>query len=508
MCIPQFLNPDLSEVKLGDGTLKKVFILLSILLVSTAYFLFDSVTVEASSNSPTVYVKIHRIQKVDDIEGFLEGEADWRFFIWVWDGKEWLSVEETVERNRDDALIDKTYTFTVKTTLTYIHIALVDDDTLTLWDLADISSYPGGGIDNWEGGRVPRAAEYQGTYNLKTNLLTGDQVIAEGGYYKTSGDYDGSVDVDENDANIWFMVWDNYDPPKADAGPDQRVKTGDKVNFDGTNSRASEGSSIVRYEWDFESDGKFDAEGMRTSYSYARKGVYTVTLRVTDDLGESDTDTCIVVVENRPPTASFTYSPSNPTIRDTISFYDTSTDLDGSVVSWYWDFGDGATSTERNPIHKYSDKGSFIVRLTVTDNDGDKDSTTKIVTIVNLPPTADFAYSPSEPVENQEIQFTDRSSDPEGKLVSWSWDFGDGYRSTSQNPTHKYIKAGTYMVTLTVTDDEGVSSTKSITITVLTPPFWTQAWFYGLVLGAICITLAVIIMVKRRPMPKTVEKPN
>lgn len=132
----------------------------------------------------------------------------------------------------------------------------------------------------------------------------------------------------------------------------------------------------------------------------------------------------------------------------------------------------------------------------------------KIVTIVNLPPTADFAYSPSEPVENQEIQFTDRSSDPEGKLVSWSWDFGDGYRSTSQNPTHKYIKAGTYMVTLTVTDDEGVSSTKSITITVLTPPFWTQAWFYGLVLGAICITLAVIIMVKRRPMPKTVEKPN
>jgi hypothetical protein len=99
--------------------LKKVFILLSILLIFTAHFLFNSVTVKASPNSPTVYVKIHRIQKVDDIEGFLEGEADWHLFIWVWNGEEWLSAEETVERNKDDALVDKTYTFTVKTTLTY-----------------------------------------------------------------------------------------------------------------------------------------------------------------------------------------------------------------------------------------------------------------------------------------------------------------------------------------------------------------------------------------------------
>jgi PKD repeat protein len=131
-----------------------------------------------------------------------------------------------------------------------------------------------------------------------------------------------------------------------------------------------------------------------------------------------------------------------------------------------------------------------------------------MVRIANLSPTADFTFSPSEPVENQEIQFTDRSSDSEGKLASWNWDFGDGYKSTSQNPTHKYAKAGTYTVTLTVTDDEGVSNTKSIAITVLTPPFWTQAWFYGLVLGTVCITLVVIIMAKRRSKPKTVEKPK
>jgi len=366
-----------------------------------------------------------------------------------------LSVNATAKSNEDDVVVDKTYTFSVKTTKIYVYIALIDDDSLTYYDLADVSGYSGGGIDDWEGGAVPRGAEYQGSYNLKTNELAGDPIVIEGGYYKTSGDYDGSIGIDENDASIWFMIWDNYDVPKADAGPDQTVKTGEKVNFDGSNSRASEGSSIVKYEWDFESDGKFDAEGAKANYAYNRKVVYTVTLRVTDDLGETDTDVCIVTVQNRPPTASFTYSPSSPTIRDTVSFYDTSNDPDGSITSWYWDFGDGSTSTDRNPTHKYSDKGVYTVKLIVTDNDGDQGSTTRMIRIVNLAPTADFTYSPSEPIEGQDIQFTDKSLDPEGKLVSWSWDFGDGYKSTSQNPTHRYTKAGTYTVTLTVADDEG-----------------------------------------------------
>ncbi|MEM2998506.1 MAG: PKD domain-containing protein [Thermoproteota archaeon] len=211
---------------------------------------------------------------------------------------------------------------------------------------------------------------------------------------------------------------------------------------------------------------------------------------------------------NKPPIASFTYLPSIPTIRDVVNFYDASNDPDGSIVSWYWDFGDGNTSTDRNPMHKYLDKGAYTVRLVVTDNAGGEDSTTEIIRIVNLAPTADFTHSPSEPIEGQDIQFTDKSSDPEGRLASWIWDFGDGYKSTSQNPTHRYTKAGTYTVTLTVADDEGVSSTKYIHITILAPPFWTQTWFYAFILSLIGIAIAATVILRRRTAPKIAEKPQ
>ncbi|GAI46485.1 unnamed protein product, partial [marine sediment metagenome] len=181
------------------------------------------------------------------------------------------------------------------------------------------------------------------------------------------------------------------------AGKNVFCYVGEKINFDGSGSSASSGSSISKYEWDFESDGIVDTEGTRTSFIFTKKGQYTVTLRVTDSIGETDTDTLIVTVGNKPPNPSFTYSPEGPTIRDTVHFYDTSVDPDGTIVSWYWNFGDGYTSTIKDPTHDYPDKGSYTVTLTVTDNDGNSDSITKILTVINLAPKADFTYSPSSP---------------------------------------------------------------------------------------------------------------
>ncbi|RLI42490.1 hypothetical protein DRO59_04030, partial [Candidatus Bathyarchaeota archaeon] len=258
----------------------------------------------------------------------------------------------------------------------------------------------GGGYDNYDG-TIPRRAEYRGTYDLRTNDLSGDEVIIEAGYYKTSGDYDDSIEVDENDASLWFDIWDNYNLPTANAGPDQTIYTGEKVNFDGTASTASSGSSIVRYEWDFENDGVIDAEGAKTSYTYTQKGQYTVTLRVTDSLGQTNTDTCIITVHNRYPIVSFTYTPSKPTVQDTVSFVDTSEDPDGSIVSWFWDFGDGTNSTDHTPTHQYSDKGNYTVALTVTDNDGAQNTLTKTMTIYNIAPTASFTFSPSQPTVDE-----------------------------------------------------------------------------------------------------------
>ena len=202
-----------------------------------------------------------------------------------------------------------------------------------------------------------------------------------------------------------------------------------------------------------------------------------------------------------PPSADFTYSPTDPSIEDTIDFMDTSTDPDGTITAWDWDFGDGATSTEQNPSHQYADKGEYTVQLTVTDNDGLTNTAEQTITLRNLPPTASFTYSPSEPTVGEEVLFSDASSDPEGQpITSWTWDFGDGTTSNEQNPTHVYETSGSYLVTLTVTDVEGLEGISSKTAKV--QPVEEEGVFipgFSLEMGLFAaLTLCVFSLRKRR----------
>ena len=158
------------------------------------------------------------------------------------------------------------------------------------------------------------------------------------------------------------------------------------------------------------------------------------------------------------PKANFTYSPQNPKTTDTIQFTDTSTDTDGTVVSWSWRFGDGSTSTQHNPTHRYTNNGVYTVTLNVTDDDGAKNTISKSISVSNVPPIANFTYSPLQPTTSDTVQFTDASTDSDGTVVSWSWTFGDGNTTALRNPTHKYASKGTYLVTLNVTDDDGATS--------------------------------------------------
>jgi PKD repeat protein len=151
----------------------------------------------------------------------------------------------------------------------------------------------------------------------------------------------------------------------------------------------------------------------------------------------------------------------------TCNFTDTSGDVDGSVVSWNWDFGDGNSSTAQNPSHTYASGNTYSVTLTVTDDQLATANVTKTVVAPppsNIPPTANFSFSTSDLTAN----FADTSSDSDGTIVSWSWTFGDGGTSSAANPSHAYAAAGTYDVTLIVTDDDSAASTgvtKSVTVT-------------------------------------------
>ncbi len=179
-----------------------------------------------------------------------------------------------------------------------------------------------------------------------------------------------------------------------------------------------------------------------------------------DDSYES-TDTPV----STPGTASVEFSGGNNGY--SVSFTDESTDSDGSIESWSWNFDDGSSSTEQNPTHSYSSSGTYTVELTVTDNSGLTDSISKDITVVgNKKPTASFSFSPTDPGTGETIQFTDESTDSDGTIESWSWNFGDGTTSDVQNPTHSYSSENTYTVELTVTDDGGATDTVTEQITV------------------------------------------
>jgi PKD repeat protein len=151
-------------------------------------------------------------------------------------------------------------------------------------------------------------------------------------------------------------------------------------------------------------------------------------------------------------------------------FIDASTD-DGSVTGWSWDFGDNSgSSSARHPTYTYAAEGSYDVTLTATDNTGKTGEVTKTVTVTppapNEPPVAHFTSS----CTYLSCAFTDGSTDDDGTVAEWSWDFGDGGTSTARNPSHTYAAAGSYTVTLIVTDDDDATNEGSAAVTVTAPP--------------------------------------
>jgi PKD repeat protein len=149
-----------------------------------------------------------------------------------------------------------------------------------------------------------------------------------------------------------------------------------------------------------------------------------------------------------------------------------SSDPDGTIVSFNWDFGDGNTGTGVTPTHTYLLDGTFTVMLTVTDDAGDTDTagSTAVIGLGNQPPVAD-ANGPYSGTVGDVVTFDGTgSSDPDGSIATYSWDFGDGSTGTGPNPAHTYISAGMFNVTLTVTDDSGATDSAATTAEIAELP--------------------------------------
>ena len=158
------------------------------------------------------------------------------------------------------------------------------------------------------------------------------------------------------------------------------------------------------------------------------------------------------------PVAAFIASPTSGYIPLKVQFKDHSTN---NPTSWKWDFGDGTTSTTHNPLHTYIKAGSLTVTLTATNAAGSSTltKTAYIKVVPPKPPVAAFSATPLSGKKPLTVSFTDKSTN---NPTSWSWVFGDGTSSTAKNPAHKYTKAGTFSVKLTVKNTAGNNSlTKS-----------------------------------------------
>ena len=230
------------------------------------------------------------------------------------------------------------------------------------------------------------------------------------------------------------------------------------------------------WSWDF-GNGQLSVQQSPT-VTYTQPGTYTVRLIVKNASGIDDEIKTNYITVFASPTASFTADLTTACAPAAVQFTDHSTSPPGSsITSWQWDFGDGGTSTQPNPRHTYTNTGFYTVTLQVTNSNGCKRIASigryiRIVSGVNV----DFAsLQPTTCQPPFLVNFRDQSSGP--GTLSYSWNFGNGTTSTSQNPSTTYNAAGTYSVKLSIVSDLGCSgtTTKDVVVAGKTTDFTAPA---------------------------------
>ena len=192
---------------------------------------------------------------------------------------------------------------------------------------------------------------------------------------------------------------------------------------------------------------------------------YTVTAENNSQL----TYTVMVIVEGDAPVASASADMTTTFVNQDINFTGSLSTDDIRIDSYAWDFGDGNTSTSPNPVHRYSAYDDFTVTLLVTDDGGLTDTVSFEISVINQAPVAIASANRLNISPGQSVNFTGSGSTDDLAVTSHDWDFGNSQGSSSADTSHTYTCAGTYVVTLTVSDAEGLTDNTTITINVTAP---------------------------------------
>lgn len=342
----------------------------------------------------------------------------------------------------------------------------------------NVAAYGGSKFPAWRGDLFMGDCNFRRLHRLDLSA-PGYDTVASDTILWTAPAADGAIlDVEEGpDGAVWvttvsaiYRYWDSAQPPVASfsVSPSPAV-AGIPADFDATASSDPDGT-IVSYAWEF-GDTEIGS-GVTISHIYATPGNYTVNLTVTDNESYSVTSSSQVTVQSpppgpQPPFARFFAAPSPSTPGDPVYFDATASfDPDGTVASYEWDFGDSILGSGVTTTHAYTSLGTYTAALTVRDDQNLTSTTTRDV-IVSLEPTAAMAYSPTAIYIGLDIAFDGSgSADPDGAVVSYAWDFGDGTQAIGVQVSHAFAAKGTFAVTLLVVDDVGLSNETSSMIQV------------------------------------------
>jgi len=248
------------------------------------------------------------------------------------------------------------------------------------------------------------------------------------------------------------------------------------VTLDASGSSDADGT-IVSYEFDFGDGTSSGPQSSAVASHVYPAGAYTATVTATDDQGLTGVSTASVTA-NRPPLSALTADPPAGRSPLAVQFNAAgAVDSDGSIVSYFFDFGDGTSQgpqSSPSASHLYG-TGTWRARLRVLDNLGASDTLDAPLTITvgppNSPPTASLAASPVSGPARLTVTFdASGSHDPDGGIATYLFEFGDGSSQgplTTPHTSHTYA-GGSFTARLTVTDTDGATSSQSVGVFVTT----------------------------------------
>jgi PKD repeat protein len=266
-----------------------------------------------------------------------------------------------------------------------------------------------------------------------------------------------------------------------------------QIEFNGTLSYDPDGDSLTFF-WSLDDIALIMGNNSTFNLNMS-KGKHIIKLQVLDSLGAIGFDTVNITVANAIPIARISANLTTVLTGETILFDSSgSGDVDGLIRTYFINYGDGINSTLSLSTHSYSDEGNYTVNLTVQDDEGAEGLVSINIEVINRPPTISVIYK-EKGIIGQKLFFdASGSSDEDGRIIEYLWDFGDGINVSGAKPWHIFDQSGIFTISVRAIDDDGGESTSSLSVKIGKKDESSQDWFWSVPFWLIIILIGMTLV--------------